>query len=232
MSTGGGTVWITRAQPGAEATARRVEALGFTALVDPLLEIRDLTPTVDLTGVAALAFTSANGVEAFAKLTSVRDLPVFAVGEATAQAARAAGFAKASSADGDVEALTQMLGEARPGLILCVGAREPAADLPALLATGGLSARSLAVYAAEERSPTSETLARLSELDAVLLHSPRAARALAATLDVASAPNLRALCLSPTVAEPLAAALGNRALASVAFAPRPRESALLDLLSR
>jgi uroporphyrinogen-III synthase len=97
MSTGGGTVWITRAQPGAEATARRVQALGFTALVDPLLAIRDLTPTVDLTGVAALAFTSANGVEAFAKLTSVRDLPVFAVGEATAKAAARRGSPRRSA---------------------------------------------------------------------------------------------------------------------------------------
>jgi uroporphyrinogen-III synthase len=232
MSTGGGTVWITRAQPGAEATARRLEALGFTALVDPLLEIRDLTPAVDLTGVAALAFTSANGVKAFARLTSARDLPVFAVGEATAQAARAAGFARASSADGDVEALAQRLVAARPGLVLCVGAREPAADLPALLATTEIEARSLAVYAAESRSPGSETLARLPTMAAVLLHSPRAARVLAAILETAAAPTLRALCLSAAVAEPLAAAVENRALASVAFAPRPRESALLDLLSR
>lgn len=228
MDAGGGTVWITRAQPGAEATARRVEALGFTALVDPLLEIRDLTPTVDLTGVAALTFTSANGVEAFAKLTPVRDLPVFAVGEATAQAARAAGFAQASSADGDVEALAQRLIETRPGLVLCAGAREPAADLPALLATAGVEARSLAVYAAEGGSPAPGTLARLPELDAVLLHSPRAARALAAVLAASPTPNLRALCLSPAVAEPLA----NAPLKSVAFAPRPRESALLDLLCR
>lgn len=232
MSTGGGTVWITRAQPGAEATARRVEALGFKALIDPLLEIRDLAPPVDLTGAAALAFTSANGVEAFAKLSSDRGLPVFAVGEATAQSARAAGFAQVSSADGDVEALAQRLAEARPGPVLCVGAREPAADLPALLATTGIAARSLAVYAAEPRSPRPETLARLPTLTAVLLHSPRAARALAAILEIASAPTLRALCLSAAVAEPLAAASGNQALASVAFAPRPRESALLDLLSR
>jgi len=232
MSTGGGTVWITRAQPGAEATARRLKALGYTALVDPLLEIRDLTPTVDLTGVAALAFTSANGVEAFAKLTPVRDLPVFAVGEATAQAARAAGFAQAFSADGDVEALAQLLAEARPGLVLCVGAREPAADLPTLLASAAIPARSLAVYAAEDRAPEPETVARLPMLYAVLLHSPRAARALAAILETAAAPTLSALCLSPSVAEPLAAALRNSALASVAFAPRPRESALLDLLGR
>jgi uroporphyrinogen-III synthase len=226
MSAGGGTVWITRAQPGAEATARRVQALGFTTLVDPLLAIRDLTPTVDLTGVTALAFTSANGVEAFTKLTSIRDLPVFAVGEATAEAARAAGFAETFSADGDVDALAQLLTGTRPGLVLCAGAREPAADLPALLAAVGVEARSLAVYAAEACFPASETLARLPELDAVLLHSPRAARALAAVLQVSPTPSLRALCLSPAVAQPLA----NAPVKSVAFAPRPRESALLDLL--
>lgn len=145
MSAGGGTVWITRAQPGAQATARRVEALGFTALIDPLLEIRDLSPVVDLTGVTALAFTSANGVEAFARLTPARDLPVFAVGEATAQAAHAAGFARPSSADGDVEALARLIAETHPGPVLCVGAREPAADLPALLAEAGVDATALAV---------------------------------------------------------------------------------------
>jgi uroporphyrinogen-III synthase len=225
-----GTVWITRAQPGAEATARRVEARGLIALIDPLLEIRDLAPAVDLTGVAALAFTSANGVEAFSKLTAARDLPVFAVGEATAQAARAAGFSEASSADGDVEALAQMLAEVRPSLVLCVGAREPAADLPALLASAGLPARSLAVYAAVERRPNPETLARLPQLETVLLHSPRAARALAAALAASPAPGLRALCLSRAVAQPLVAAQAGGALKSVAFAPRPRESALLDLL--
>jgi len=105
----GGAIWITRARPGAEVTARRVEALGFTALVDPLLEIRFLEPTVDLAGIAALAFTSANGVEAFARLSAARDLPVFAVGEATARAARSMGFAEPVSADGDVEALAALI---------------------------------------------------------------------------------------------------------------------------
>jgi uroporphyrinogen-III synthase len=230
MSPGGGSVWITRARPGAEATARRVEALGFEALIDPLLEIRDLEPAVELAGVAALAFTSANGVEAFSRLARARDLPVFAVGEATAQAARAAGFSDPSSADGDVEALARLIAETRPGPVLCVGAREPAADLPSLLKAGGVEARSLAVYAAEARAPDARTLARLTALDAVLVHSPRAARALSEILRSAPAVRLRALCLSSAVAEPLADALAGGALGSVAFAPRPHESALLDLL--
>ncbi len=228
----GGTVWITRARPGAEATARRVEALGFTALIDPLLEIAFLAPEVDLAGVAALAFTSANGVVAFARLTALRDLPIFAVGEATARAARSAGFAQPSHADGDVEALAALIARARPGSVLCVGASEPAADLPALLKSGGVSGRTLAVYAALDRSPASETLAGLVDFDAALLHSPRAARGLAAVLEQVSAPGLRVLCLSQAVADPLAIALRQGRIGSVAFASRPRESALLDLLPR
>ena len=232
MTAGLGTVWITRARPGAQATARRVEALGFTPLIDPLLEIRLLDPRVDLAGVAALAFTSANGVEAFARLTSARDFRVFTVGEATARAAEAAGFPDPDSADGDVEALAALIAATGPGLVLCPGADQPAADLPALLALSGNPARALAVYAAADRPPTAQTLALMSSLDAVLLHSPRAARGLVRGLAAAPAPGLRALCLSPAVAEPLAAAQRAGLVGSVTFAPRPRESALLDLLPR
>ncbi|ALL14918.1 uroporphyrinogen-III synthase [Caulobacter henricii] len=230
--TAGGTVWITRARPGAEATAGRVEALGYAPLIDPLLEIRSLAPAVTLDGIAALAFTSVNGVEAFARLSPARTLPVFAVGEATAASARAAGFAPVSSADGDVAALAALIEKVRPGPVLAVGALEPAADLPALLARAGLQARALAVYAAIDRLPAAPTLARLPDLKAVLLQSPRAARGLAAILEQHPAPTLRALCLSPAVAEPLAAATRSGHLGSVALAPRPRESALLDLLAR
>ena len=228
----GGAIWITRARPGAEATARRVEALGFTALVDPLLEIDFLSPAIDLTGIAALAFTSANGVEAFARLTAARDLPVFAVGETTARAAQAVGFVEPLNADGDVEALAALIARTLPGPVLCVGALQPAADLPALLDSEGISTRALAVYAARDQAPEPETLARLAGFDAVLLHSPRAARGLAAVLEQAPAPALRVLCLSRAVADPLTAPLREARIGSVAFASRPRESALLDLLQR
>ena len=86
-------IWITRAQPGADATAERVRALGHDAVVAPLLAVQVLPDVeIDLRGVAALAFTSANGVRAFADANGERGLKVFAVGAATAQAARKAGF--------------------------------------------------------------------------------------------------------------------------------------------
>ena len=78
--------------------------------VAPLLAIRPIPqPAPDLTGVAALAFTSANGVAAFAALTPDRSRPVFTVGDATAQAARAAGFARVESAGGDLDRLAALI---------------------------------------------------------------------------------------------------------------------------
>lgn len=228
---GAGAIWITRAQPGADATARRIAALHRVAVIDPLLEVRPLDPVIDLTGVAALAFTSLNGVAGFARLSPVRDLAVFTVGAATAQAARAAGFADPASADGDVEALALKLAQARPGLILHAGALAPAADLPALLAARGITARAVAVYETLDRMPSPQTLARLDDLDAVLLHSPRAARRLAVLLATDPAPRLRALCLSAAVAAPLVGPAAEGRVGAVSVAGRPRESALLDLLA-
>jgi uroporphyrinogen-III synthase len=227
-------IWITRASPGAEATASRLEAMGLTPLVDPLLAARDLPARIDLAGVAALAFTSANGVAAFARACPERTRRVFTVGDRTAAAARAAGFTRVDSADGDVEALTGLivsLAEELDGAVLHPGALEPAGDLLSPLIAAGLTARRLALYETVTRDPAPSTLARLDGLEAVLLHSPRAARKLSEVLANRPAPGLRALCLSAAVAAPLETIGQAGALASVAFAPRPTETALLEMLA-
>lgn len=224
----GAPVWITRARPGALATADRVAALGFQPIVDPLLAVEILEAEIDLTHVSALAFTSANGVEAFSRLSDERDLPVFAVGRATARAAVGQGFASVASADGDVEDLCALIAAGAAGPVLWAGAREPAGDLVGMLRRCGVMARSAVVYETVERAPSAETLARLDAPFTALLHSPRAARVLAEILRGRTAPTLRLLCLSEAVAGPLS---GLVAPGSVAFAPRPDESALLDLLA-
>lgn len=219
-------VWVTRARPGAQATARRLRALGHTPAIAPLLEVRPVEVRPDLAGIGALAFTSANGVRAFARQSSQRALPVYAVGSATAAAARRAGFARVISADGDVAALTALIAAdpGRPeGAILHPGAREPAGDLAGALAAAGVPARSAIVY---------ETVANPARpppgAQAVLLHSPRAARILAEGLSVAGAPAPAALCLSPAVAAPLSKA----PLARILVAAAPSEDALLALLEK
>lgn len=231
MTTGAPRVWITRARPGAEATAARLSVLGFTPLVDPLLELRDLPWTADLADVGALAFTSRNGVAAFARTCGERRMPVFAVGEATAHAAAEAGFSTIESAQGDVADLAALISaRAFGGAVLHPAAAEPAGDLLSPLARAGIEARSVAVYETVERAPAPATLDVLDDLAAVLLHSPKAARALAALLESRSAPGLRALCLSPAVAAPLTDLSADGRLGPVAAAPRPNETALLELL--
>ncbi|MEW5687512.1 MAG: uroporphyrinogen-III synthase [Pseudomonadota bacterium] len=223
-------IWITRAQPGADVTAERVRALGHDAVVAPLLAVRVLPDVqVDLAGVAALAFTSANGVRAFADASGERGLKVFAVGAATAQAARSAGFKSVLSADGDVEALAEGIASRRSelrGAVLHPGAAEPAGDLAGVLERQGVEARRLILY---ETAPVEDIdTVGLIHSDAVLLHSPRAAQVLAKLLKDHPAPDLRALGLSKAVIKPLA----RTRMAAKTFPPFPLEAALLNLIDR
>lgn len=230
-------LWVTRARPGAEATAARLTALGHRPLTSPLLAIRRLKPPLDFTGVGALAFTSVNGVAAFAALESDRRLPVFAVGDATARAAREAGFASVRSAAGDVNALAALIGrdhDPAVGAVLVAGAREAAGDLPGALEAAGIEVRSAALYAAAA-APGGRGLKALAarRLDGVLIHSPRAARRLADLIAAdpalaAPAVALAACCISPAAAAPLRSLGLNR----IAVADSPDEAALLSLLGK
>lgn len=225
-------IWITRAQPGAEATAARVRALGHSPFVAPLLAVRMVEdPQIDLTGVRALAFTSANGLRAFADACPDRSLQVFAVGAATAQAAREAGFRRVLSADGDVSALADGIAARRSeigGAVLHPGAAELAGDLAGALERAGVEVRALTLYETAPVELEPAQLAALAEVDVALVHSAKGARALAAVLAAHPQPGLKVLGLSKAVLAPLAGAQ----LAVLTSAPFPLEAALLNLIDR
>ena len=225
-------IWITRAQPGADSTADRVRAMGHEAVVAPLLAVRNIPDVhIDLSGVVALAFTSANGVRAFAELRGERDLKVFAVGAATAAAARAAGFRSVLSADGDVEALADGIASRKAelrGAVLHPGAAEPAGDLAGALEAHGVEARRLVLYETAPVTLDPEEAEDLARSDAAMVHSPRAAQLLAKLLKAHPAPQMRILGLSKAVVKPLA----RTPLASRVYPPFPLEAALLNLIDR
>lgn len=194
--------------------------LGFETVTAPLLAIRPIPQAApDLTGVAALAFTSRNGVDAFAALSDIRSLPVFTVGDATAEAARASGFPAVRSAAGALEDLARLLAAEAPGRVLAPGAQEPSGDLPALLA-GRVEVRALPVYRADETGAAAP-----AAFDAVLVHSPRAGRALA-TLGPFAGRTM--VAISPAAAAPLAGLTGLE----VRIAARPDEAALFEALGK
>jgi uroporphyrinogen-III synthase len=225
------TLWVTRAQPGAAATAARLRELGVEPIVEPLLEVRAIAGAdLDLTGVSALAFTSANGVAAFAARSPERALRVFAVGDATAAAARAQRFKSVLSAQGDVAALANALTSRRrelSGVILYPAAAEPSQDLAAALAAVGLQVRQAAVYETVAALPSAALAERLPQIDGVLLHSAKAAHGLARFLKDHPAPALVAYCLSAQIVR----ALARAGLAERLSAAQPNETALMALVA-
>lgn len=219
-------IWVTRTQPEAEATAARVRALGWTPVVQPVLSARICADAkIDLTGAEAIAFTSGHAVRAFAALSPMRALPVFAVGEATAALARAAGFADVRTAAGDVRALADILAasEPKPALVLNPTARAPAADLAALFAPLRMKVRKIVVYETVSAGPDVPPDA----IDAILVHSPRAAEIIGALIAADQAARLEVFAISAAAAARLSALPFVRVVVAV----RPDEASLLALLA-
>jgi len=223
---------LTRPHSESEALAAILTARGHACLIEPMLEIAPTEAEPDLAGVAALIATSANGLRAFAARSDRRDLPVIAVGDATAAAARAGGFAKVESAGGDVMALARHVAATRrptEGALLHLAGRETAGDLPGALA--GFALRRVVLYEARAATGLSAALrAALSDLGGALFFSPRSAATFVTLLRSAdlsgSVSAMIAFCLSRAVAE----AASPLRWKAVEVAARPDQAALIDLL--
>lgn len=229
-------VLITRpiedAKPLADALAER----GIDVLIEPLLEVTPLeTVEIDLQGVQALLFTSANGVRAFAAASPRRSLRVFAVGDGSAEAARRAGFDEVESAKGDVEALAALVVDRlKPenGILFHAAGTVTAGDLKSRLEALGYQVRRAQLYDAKIATALStETLANLTlgGIDAILLFSPRTARTFADLWRAAGSPSLgsiEALCLSAAVAREI----DSLGWSGVEIADRPDLPSMLALV--
>ena len=101
-------VIITRPEPGLGETASVVAELGWEPVLAPALSVRPCQVGVLPRRVAALLLTSGQAV-AMAAACVPLSVPVFAVGDRTAQKAREAGFTTVHSAHGNAQALEQLL---------------------------------------------------------------------------------------------------------------------------
>ncbi|MEQ1707860.1 MAG: uroporphyrinogen-III synthase [Terricaulis sp.] len=217
-------VAVTRAQPEADATAARLRAMVAEPVLAPLLHIAPRTFDTNLAGVQALLFSSSNGVRAYGHASAARDIIAMSVGDATAAAARDAGFADVRSADGDVAALAALArATLNPGggKLVHISGAHAAGDLAGALKGAGFEAERRVAY--EAQAVTALPPALEAPIDIVLFHSARAAETYIA-LGAPHAHRRITACLSPAIAE--AAARVN--WARLIVAPRPREEALLE----
>lgn len=143
------TLLITRPEPGdAEFAGAARDVLGQVAVVQsPVMRIEAQGDLPCLDDVRALILTSRQGVAQFVARSGRRDLPVFAVGDGTAQAAQAAGM-QAVSARGDAADLVAcILEQGAPGPMLHLRGAHAAGDVAGALQCVGIDAREAVIYA-------------------------------------------------------------------------------------
>ncbi|MGZ8351277.1 MAG: uroporphyrinogen-III synthase [Allosphingosinicella sp.] len=215
---------ILRPEPGAEATAARAREMGLEPLKAPLFSVRPVAWTApDPGGFDAVMLTSAHAARsAGERLTSFHLMPCYAVGEATAAAARAAGFAEVRTGPADGAALL--------GAMAAVGvgsAFHPCGVDRTDLSHPDIRLHSVPVYASEpvDRLPSLAKKA-LNEGALALLHSPRAAELFA---ELAGDRRSRITIVAISWAAAAAAGSGWKA---IAVAARPRDEALLELAAK
>ena len=235
---------ITRPREDAEVLAALLLERGVEAVIEPLISVQDLDgPGLDLAGVQALLITSANGIRAFSRRQGDRDIAVFAVGDASARAARGLGFGNVTSARGDVEALAAAVEAAldpAAGVLVHVAGTRIAGDLAGALGAVGFEVRREVLYEGlTARELSLETLDALAaggqaagRLDGVVLFSPRTAAVLVSLMSDAGLSDagrgLVAYCLSQAVADKLKGLHWR----DMVIAPEPNQDALLETIPR
>lgn len=229
---------LTRPEPDAQRTAAALRAQGHDVIIAPLLRIEPAVEAQIGAGPwAAILITSANAahaVAAYAHVTSLCALPVFAVGRRSADAMAAAGFADVTSADGNGSDLARLVAaRLRPAApLLYLAGEDRSGDLAGELRAHGFAVETIVIYRALAAAglPPAAAQALTGGIDGVLHFSRRSAEVFVEAARAAgvleSALEAAHFCLSAPIAEPLVQAGAT----DIRVAGRPNEAVLLALI--
>ena len=239
-------VLVTRPQPDDETTAASLRARGFEVLLAPMLRFEPVAFHDDEDArYGAVIVTSANALRGIAphlNASRLLGLPLFTVGEHTAEAARRAGFSKVISADGDAGSLRDCVLAAvktkelkKTDTLLYLAGADLARDLAGELGERGFIVVTQITY----RMVPVPSLPRdacdafaANRIDAVLHYSRRSARAFleaarAGGVEI-SALAIPQCCISAAVASLVRDAGATQVMAAAS----PDENALFETLDR
>lgn len=230
---------VTRPEPDAQRTATELRALGHEVTLAPLLRV-EVIPDAELGAGpwAAILLTSANGARALAghrRRAELTSLPVLAVGQSCAAAARAAGFSEVTSADGDGGDLARLAAArfadaAKP--LLYLAGEDRARDLGGELAKQGQRVETVVVYRTVRAAAfpfNARAALESGEIDAVLHFSRRSVESYLDCARDLLGPALAPIhyCLSARASEPLKLAGAGK----IRVAARPDEAGMLALVT-
>jgi len=227
---------LTRPVADAARSAAALRARGHDVVLAPLIRIEPVPADVGSGASgpwAAVLITSANAL-AGVRVGELTSVPLIAVGDHSAAAARAAGFADVSSASGAVGDLAALVREKKflpDQRLLYLSGADKAGNLAAELEATGLTVETRVVYRAAALATLPEPAGAdllAGRIDGVLHYSRRTAEAyLAAAVNLGPAALSPVhFCLSGQIAEPLATAGATK----IRVAMRPSEASLLQLV--
>jgi uroporphyrinogen-III synthase len=237
-------ILVTRPLPDGEATAAALRARGFEVLLAPMLRFEPVAFQDDRdTQYGAVVVTSANALRAIeARLANspLLKLPLFAVGEHTAEAARAAGFTKVVSAASDAAGLRERIVAGvkartvkKTSPLLYLAGADLARDLPGELGERGFTVITQTAYRMVPITDLPDEVRgafAAGGVDTVLHYSRRSARAFIEAVRAAgveiSALSLRQCCLSTAIAT----VVRDAGASQVVVASSPEEGALFKAL--
>lgn len=232
---------VTRPAEDAQRQAMQLKRLGHTPLMLPLLEmIYPPLTQLNLKGVQALIVTSRNalrGLSANGAFEAAKLLPLYCVGEGTAELAAQIGFSRVVSGDGRASSLVPLISHAlRPadGALLYLTGQHLAFDLETPLIKAGFLVPRVICYEARELHPgRARALAEMlrgREVDGIILMSPRTASIFARVIKrfevEEEARAITCYCYSEAIAKPL----GDLDGLTIAISSHPKEADLMKLI--
>jgi uroporphyrinogen-III synthase len=239
-------VLVTRPQPDNEATAAALRKRGFEVLLAPMLRFEPVAFRDDEDAAyGAVIVTSANALRGIAPhlaASRLLTLPLFAVGEHTASAARGAGFSNVIPANGGAASLRDLVLASvktkalkKASTLLYLAGADLARDLAGELRERGFTVVTHTTY---RMSPVSslppETCAAFAanQIEAVLHYSRRSARAFLEAVRAGgveiSALAIPQCCISAAVAS----VMRDAGATQVMVAASPDENAVFETLDR
>lgn len=209
---------ILRPEPGNAASVAAARDLGLVAIGAPLFLIEPVQSPLPAGPFDAILAGSANAFRhSGVQLVSRVHLPVYVVGEATAQSARAAGFSVTATGAGGLQNVLDTLPHAPMRLLRLAGR-----DRVTLTPPPGITLTEHVVYAAIAQPLPGDLAQQLTQPCVIALHSAEAARHFAGLVPRHS--HIALACIGQRVA-----AAAGPGWADVRSAATPDDPALLAL---
>ena len=222
---------LTRPIEDAAPLAEKLLQLSHVPFITPLLKIVARQGVlIHAKPYQAICLTSANAIRVMNNVSSIRAIPLYAVGQQSEQMAIDKGFIEVSAQGGDVNGLHKFLVDhlnPQNGPLLYLSGAETSGDLQGRLQASGFEVDRIITYDAVKSALTAFRN-EIAKADAVLIYSPRTAKLWVGEIETMGlteqAARIKHICLSDNVAANLPQSWPR------AIAATPTEAALLALL--